>query len=101
MSHVRQRPAGARDRIDLRLRRGARPATTEPQTNDGPSRPLRRSIVRAVAFLSAGMLAVPALAGCASEDDAGKPLAGPEIAPAGRELVADGGTLRWAVDDVP
>nr|WP_260327346.1 ABC transporter family substrate-binding protein [Streptomyces sp. TLI_185] len=44
------------------------------------------------------MLALP---GCASDDEAGKPLAGPDIAPAGRDLVADGGTLRWAVDDVP
>ncbi|MGW3034524.1 ABC transporter family substrate-binding protein [Streptomyces sp. NPDC001178] len=69
-----------------------------PQTNLGPSRPLRRSTI---AFLAAGALVVPLLAGCASEDEAGKPLAGPDIAPAGRDLVADGGTLRWAVDDVP
>ncbi|NUR02137.1 MAG: ABC transporter family substrate-binding protein [Streptomyces sp.] len=90
---VRQRPEGARGT--------ARPATMLPRTNDGTSRRLRRSVVRSVAFVSAGMLAVPVLAGCGSEDEAGKPLAGPDIAPAGRELVADGGTLRWAVDDVP
>ncbi|MGW1215261.1 ABC transporter family substrate-binding protein [Streptomyces sp. NPDC002499] len=60
-----------------------------------------RAVMRSVAFLTAGVLAVPAVAGCSSEDSAGKPLAGQEIAPAGRELVADGGTLRWAVDDVP
>ncbi|MEV6945889.1 ABC transporter family substrate-binding protein [Streptomyces sp. NPDC051172] len=59
------------------------------------------AVARSVAFLAAGVLAVPALAGCGSEDEAGKPLAGPDIAPAGRDLVADGGTLRWAVDDVP
>ncbi|GAB2724846.1 ABC transporter family substrate-binding protein [Streptomyces bullii] len=47
------------------------------------------------------MLAVPALAGCAAEDPAGKPLAGQDIAPAGRDRIADGGTLRWAVDSVP
>ncbi|MDH6220132.1 ABC transporter family substrate-binding protein [Streptomyces pseudovenezuelae] len=60
-----------------------------------------RAVMRSVAFLTAGVLAVPAVAGCSSEDSAGRPLAGQEIAPAGRELVADGGTLRWAVDDVP
>ncbi|MFI7403010.1 ABC transporter family substrate-binding protein [Streptomyces sp. NPDC049541] len=59
------------------------------------------AVARSVAFLAAGVLVVPLLAGCGSEDEAGKPLAGPDIAPAGREQVADGGTLRWAVDDVP
>ncbi|OSZ61155.1 hypothetical protein OQI_06875 [Streptomyces pharetrae CZA14] len=60
-----------------------------------------RSVMRSVAFLTAGALAVPALAGCGSEDPAGKPLAGQDIAPAARAQVADGGTLRWAVDAVP
>ena len=60
-----------------------------------------RAVMRSVAFLTAGALAVPLLAGCGSDDEAGKPLAGPEIAPAARALIADGGTLRWAVDDVP
>ncbi|MER8008996.1 ABC transporter family substrate-binding protein [Streptomyces sp. NPDC094149] len=60
-----------------------------------------RAVMRSVAFLTAGALAVPLLAGCGSDDEAGKPLAGPDIAPAARALVADGGTLRWAVDDVP
>ncbi|MFF4251558.1 ABC transporter family substrate-binding protein [Streptomyces sp. NPDC001663] len=59
------------------------------------------AVMRSVAFLTAGVLAVPLLAGCSSEDEAGKPLAGPQIMPAARDLVADGGTLRWAVDDVP
>ncbi|GAA2551916.1 MULTISPECIES: ABC transporter family substrate-binding protein [Streptomyces] len=60
-----------------------------------------RAVMRSVAFLTAGALAVPALAGCGSEDPAGKPLAGQDIEPAGRAKVADGGTLRWAVDTVP
>ncbi|MEU6255478.1 ABC transporter family substrate-binding protein [Streptomyces sp. NPDC047043] len=59
------------------------------------------AVMRSVAFLTAGVLAVPLLAGCSSEDKAGKPLAGPQIVPVARDLVADGGTLRWAVDDVP
>ncbi|MFD6171281.1 ABC transporter family substrate-binding protein [Streptomyces coeruleorubidus] len=60
-----------------------------------------RAVTRSVAFLTAGVLAVPALAGCGSEDPAGKPLAAPDIQPAGRDRITDGGTLRWAVDSVP
>ncbi|MFJ8462614.1 ABC transporter family substrate-binding protein [Streptomyces swartbergensis] len=60
-----------------------------------------RAVTRSVVFLTAGVLAVPALAGCGSEDPAGKPLAAPDIQPAGRDRIADGGTLRWAVDSVP
>ncbi|MYS92263.1 MULTISPECIES: ABC transporter family substrate-binding protein [Streptomyces] len=67
-----------------------------PQHGVGP-----RAITRSVAFLTAGVLAVPALTGCGSEDPAGKPLAAPDIQPAGRDRIADGGTLRWAVDSVP
>ncbi|MFL6112789.1 MAG: ABC transporter family substrate-binding protein [Catenulispora sp.] len=67
----------------------------------GP-RPVRPSAaLRGAAFLATGALAVSALAGCSSKDPAGKPLAGPDVAPAARALIADGGTLRWAVDDVP
>nr|WP_230396733.1 ABC transporter family substrate-binding protein [Streptomyces blattellae] len=51
-----------------------------------------------VAVASASALA---LTGCSSEDPAGKPLAGQDIAPAARAQIADGGTLRWAVDSVP
>ncbi|WP_282701821.1 ABC transporter family substrate-binding protein [Streptomyces sp. CC219B] len=65
---------------------------------DGPG---PRAVMRTVVFLTASALAVPALAGCGSEDQAGKPLAEQDIAPAARSLVADGGTLRWAVDAVP
>ncbi|MER7054587.1 ABC transporter family substrate-binding protein [Streptomyces sp. NPDC000351] len=62
----------------------------------GPS-----AVMRSVAFLTAGVLAVPALAGCSSEDPSGKPLAEQDIASAARARVSDGGTLRWAVDSVP
>ncbi|WP_345598024.1 ABC transporter substrate-binding protein, partial [Streptomyces marokkonensis] len=62
----------------------------------GPS-----AVMRSVAFLTAGVLAVPALAGCSSEDPSGKPLAEQDIASADRAQVSDGGTLRWAVDSVP
>ncbi|WP_043674804.1 ABC transporter family substrate-binding protein [Streptomyces xylophagus] len=60
-----------------------------------------RAVMRSVAFLTAGALAVPTLAACGADDESGKPLAGQDIAPVGRDLVADGGTLNWAVDDVP
>ncbi|WP_328679354.1 ABC transporter family substrate-binding protein [Streptomyces sp. NBC_00343] len=60
-----------------------------------------RAVMRSVVFLTAGALAVPTLAACSSDDESGKPLAGQDIAPVGRDLVADGGTLNWAVDDVP
>ncbi|MFC8426320.1 ABC transporter family substrate-binding protein [Streptomyces sp. NPDC057236] len=60
-----------------------------------------RAALRPLAFLTVGVLAVPALAGCGSDDPAGKPLAGADIARADRSGIADGGTLRWAVDTAP
>ncbi|GAA2592189.1 MULTISPECIES: ABC transporter family substrate-binding protein [Streptomyces] len=60
-----------------------------------------RALMRSVAFLTAGALAVPALAGCTSEDSSGKPLAEQDVAAAARARISDGGTLRWAVDSVP
>ena len=60
-----------------------------------------RTLMRSVAFLTAGALAVPALAACSSDEEMSKPVAAQDIAPAARALVADGGTLRWAVDAVP
>ncbi|WP_405648172.1 ABC transporter family substrate-binding protein [Streptomyces sp. NBC_00019] len=60
-----------------------------------------RAVMRSVAFLTAGALAVPALAGCSTKDPAGRPLAGPDVAPVARAMVADGGSLSWAVDSVP
>ncbi|MEV7733738.1 ABC transporter family substrate-binding protein [Streptomyces sp. NPDC088921] len=59
------------------------------------------AVTRSVAFLTAGALAVTALSGCSSEEKRSKPLAAQDIAPAARSLVADGGTLHWAVDAVP
>lgn len=57
--------------------------------------------LRSVALLTSGVLALPALSGCSSDEpDTGK-AAAQDIAPAGRDLVADGGTLRWAVDASP
>ncbi|NUK02644.1 ABC transporter family substrate-binding protein [Streptomyces lunaelactis] len=58
--------------------------------------------LRSVALLTSGVLALPVLAGCSSGDDADTGSAtAQDIAPTGRELVADGGTLRWAVDAMP
>ena len=58
--------------------------------------------LRPVALLASGVLVLPVLAGCSSgeEQDRGKPPV-QDISPADRGLVADGGTLRWAVDTVP
>ncbi|MEU6995153.1 ABC transporter family substrate-binding protein [Streptomyces sp. NPDC046465] len=60
-----------------------------------------RARVRSVVFLATGVLALPALAGCSSNDEAGRPTAGQDVAPAARDLVADGGTMNWAVDALP
>ncbi|MZE69506.1 ABC transporter substrate-binding protein, partial [Streptomyces sp. SID5789] len=60
-----------------------------------------RAVMRSVAFLTAGALAVPALAACTSEEPKGKPLAGQDTAAAARARISDGGTLRWAADSVP
>ncbi|MEU0332746.1 ABC transporter family substrate-binding protein [Streptomyces sp. NPDC006193] len=60
-----------------------------------------RAVLRSAAFLTAGALAAPLLAGCGSDDKPAGPLAGQDIAPAARAQVADGGMLKWAVDAVP
>ncbi|MDX2542224.1 ABC transporter family substrate-binding protein [Streptomyces sp. WI04-05B] len=61
-----------------------------------------RAVTRSVAFLTAGVLAVPLVTACSGDqEEDSKPLAGQDIAPADRALLADGGTLRWAVDSVP
>ncbi|WP_223838143.1 ABC transporter substrate-binding protein [Streptomyces venezuelae] len=55
-----------------------------------------------MALLTSGVLALPLLAGCSSgEDEGGAVAAGPDIATTARELVADGGVVRWAVDSLP
>ncbi|MFG2885637.1 ABC transporter family substrate-binding protein [Streptomyces sp. NPDC048297] len=104
MSHevgTGQRPEGARGSVDMRLRLGARPATTESRTTGSPSRRLPRSAVRSTAFLIAGALAVSLVSGCGSDDEESKPLAKQDIALAARDQVASGGSLKWAVDAVP
>ncbi|MER6069748.1 ABC transporter family substrate-binding protein [Streptomyces sp. NPDC001817] len=60
-----------------------------------------RAVMRSVSFLTAGALVVPFLAGCDSDEKVAGPLAGLDIAPVARDLVADGGTVKWAVDAVP
>ncbi|MEV7686102.1 ABC transporter family substrate-binding protein [Streptomyces bungoensis] len=60
-----------------------------------------RAVLRSAAFLTAGALVVPLLAGCGSDEKPSKPLAGQDIAAVTRDKVASGGTLRWAVDAVP
>ncbi|MER6033563.1 ABC transporter family substrate-binding protein [Streptomyces sp. NPDC001835] len=60
-----------------------------------------RAVLRPAALLTAGALAVPLLAGCGSDEEASRPLAGPDIGLVARDKVAEGGTLKWAVDAVP
>ncbi|MFG2436990.1 ABC transporter family substrate-binding protein [Streptomyces sp. NPDC048508] len=60
-----------------------------------------RAVMRSAAFLTAGVLAVPLLSACSADDEGDRPAAAQDIAPASRDQVADGGTLRWAVDAVP
>ncbi|MFC8078226.1 ABC transporter family substrate-binding protein [Streptomyces sp. NPDC057307] len=59
--------------------------------------------IRSVALLTTGVLALPVLAACSSGDDERSkvPAAAQDVGPAARDRVADGGTLRWAVDTVP
>ncbi|WP_418958934.1 ABC transporter family substrate-binding protein [Streptomyces tritici] len=58
--------------------------------------------LRSVALVSGGVLAVSLLTGCSSDSrDGGAPLAAQDVAPAVRDKVADGGTVRWAVDALP
>ncbi|MEU4101478.1 ABC transporter family substrate-binding protein [Streptomyces tanashiensis] len=66
------------------------------------SRSPRSRTLRSVATLTSAVLAVTVLAGCSSDDEAGEaPAAAQDNAPAARDRVADGGTLRWAVDALP
>ncbi|MFF0382506.1 ABC transporter family substrate-binding protein [Streptomyces sp. NPDC004286] len=60
-----------------------------------------RAVLRATAFLTAGALAVPLLAGCGSDEKPSRPLAGQDIAQVTRDKVAEGGTVKWAVDALP
>ncbi|QGZ50804.1 ABC transporter family substrate-binding protein [Streptomyces sp. QHH-9511] len=66
------------------------------------SRSPRSRTIRSVATLTSAVLAVSVLAGCSSADGADEaPAAAPDHAPAARDRVADGGTLRWALDAMP
>ncbi|MFV2121590.1 ABC transporter substrate-binding protein, partial [Streptomyces sp. Act-28] len=58
--------------------------------------------LRSAALLTSGALAVSVLAGCSSGDEESTARTAPaDIASAPRSEVADGGTLRWAVDSLP
>ncbi|MCX4983228.1 ABC transporter family substrate-binding protein [Streptomyces sp. NBC_00572] len=66
------------------------------------SRSPRSRTLRSVATLTSAVLAVAVLAGCSSSDEADEArAAAQDNAPAARDKVADGGTLRWAVDALP
>ncbi|MFE7586057.1 ABC transporter family substrate-binding protein [Streptomyces gardneri] len=65
------------------------------------SRSPRSRTLRSVATLTSAVLAVTVLAGCSSDGTEEAPAAAQDNAPAARAKVADGGTLRWAVDALP
>ncbi|MFG3504325.1 ABC transporter family substrate-binding protein [Streptomyces sp. NPDC047821] len=66
------------------------------------SRGPRSRTLRSAVLLTTGVLAVSVLSGCSSSEEESDAKAVPQdIAPAGRDKVADGGTLRWAVDTMP
>ncbi|MFB6837491.1 ABC transporter family substrate-binding protein [Streptomyces sp. NPDC056361] len=66
------------------------------------SRSPRSRTLRSVATLTSAVLAVTVLAGCSSGEDADEAqAAAQDNAPAARDEVADGGTVRWAIDALP
>lgn len=66
------------------------------------SRGPRSRTLRSAVLLTTGVLAVSVLSGCSSSDEESDARAVPQdIAAAARDKVADGGTLRWAVDAMP
>jgi len=56
---------------------------------------------RSLALLTAGVLTIPALAGCSSDGEETSRGVPQDIAPAARDRVADGSTVNWAVDAMP
>ncbi|MEU9110342.1 ABC transporter family substrate-binding protein [Streptomyces sp. NPDC048483] len=67
-------------------------------TTDQVSSACRRR--RCAALIAVGvLLPLPVLAGCSDDADAGA--ASQDIAPAARERLKNGGTVRWAVDSLP
>ncbi|MFF8288036.1 ABC transporter family substrate-binding protein [Streptomyces sp. NPDC016309] len=66
------------------------------------SRGPRSRTLRSAVLLTTGVLAVSVLGGCSSPEEESDAKAVPQdIAHAARAKVADGGTLRWAVDAMP
>jgi peptide/nickel transport system substrate-binding protein len=59
--------------------------------------------LRSLALVTTGVLALPALSACSSEQDPSETAsaAAPDIAPAGRDWVKQGGSVRWAIDAMP
>ena len=58
---------------------------------------------RTLALLATGVLTIPALAGCTSSDRVTTVaiVVPQDVAAAGRDAVADGGTVNWAIDAMP
>ncbi|WP_329589567.1 ABC transporter family substrate-binding protein [Streptomyces sp. NBC_01362] len=56
---------------------------------------------RSLALLTTGVLTLPVLAGCSSDDGATGAAAPQDVAVAGRSMVAEGGTVNWAIDALP
>ncbi|MEU9762803.1 ABC transporter family substrate-binding protein [Streptomyces sp. NPDC047987] len=57
---------------------------------------------RSLALLATGVLTLPVLAACTTDDSGSETAAVPQdIAAAGRGAVAAGGTVHWAIDSVP
>ncbi|MCX4864730.1 ABC transporter family substrate-binding protein [Streptomyces sp. NBC_00257] len=56
---------------------------------------------RSLALLTTGVLTLPVLAGCSSDDGATGAAAPQDVAVAGRSMVAEGGTVNWAIDAMP
>ncbi|MFV0128003.1 ABC transporter family substrate-binding protein [Streptomyces sp. HMX112] len=66
------------------------------------SRSPRSRTLRSVALFTTGLIGVSVLAGCGSPDEESDAKPVPQdIASTSRVQVADGGTLRWAVDAMP
>ncbi len=82
--------------------RGKVPHGEAPRRKAPLRTPRRSRAVHCLALVTAGVLTLPALAGCSSDDEPAQAAAVPQdIAPAGRDQVADGGTVRWALDTKP
>ncbi|MFF2521705.1 ABC transporter family substrate-binding protein [Streptomyces liangshanensis] len=58
--------------------------------------------LRTVSLLTTGVLALTVLSACTAEKPAGRAQAAPvDIGSTGRDAIAQGGTVRWAVDTMP